>query len=151
MDLVGEGLDRVAQEGCSVHLAGLVVERDEGELRDAVELSRRHRSRRRCRCRDRFDVGKYGSGGSIGRWHWLVAGGAIGAGNGEVVGGTLQARYDTVYTQCMTAKGNRIGGPYIADLVYVSPPPYYRVLGIIFLMAGSRKRRSTDPSTLAQS
>jgi hypothetical protein len=39
--------------------------------------------------------------------------------------GCQQARYDTVYAQCMTAKGNRIGGPYIAEPVYVTPLPDY--------------------------
>ena len=37
MDLVRERLDRMPEEGCGVHLAGLVVELDEGELRDAVD------------------------------------------------------------------------------------------------------------------
>ncbi len=37
MDLVRERLDGVLQERRGVHLAGLVVELDEGELRDAVD------------------------------------------------------------------------------------------------------------------
>jgi hypothetical protein len=46
----------------------------------------------------------------------LIAGtGAVGSGNAAAAGGSLQARYDTVYAQCMTAKGNRIP----------PPPPYY--------------------------
>jgi uncharacterized protein YcfJ len=69
--------------------------------------------------------GNMGTGAALGAGTGLVAGTAIGAGNGEVSGGSLQARYDTVYAQCMTAKGNRIGAPYIAEPVYVSPPPYY--------------------------
>jgi hypothetical protein len=32
--------------------------------------------------------------------------------NEAAAGGSLQARYDTVYAQCMTAKGNRIPAPY---------------------------------------
>jgi uncharacterized protein YcfJ len=69
--------------------------------------------------------GNMGTGAALGAGTGLVAGTAIGAGNGEVSGGSLQARYDTVYAQCMTAQGNRIGAPYIAEPVYVSPPPYY--------------------------
>jgi len=66
-----------------------------------------------------------GTGAALGAGTGLVAGGAIGAGNGDVAGGSLQVRYDTVYAQCMTAKGNRIGGPPVAEPVYVYPTPYY--------------------------
>ena len=69
--------------------------------------------------------GNMGAGAALGAGTGLVAGSAIGAGNGDVAGGSLQARYDTVYAQCMTAKGNRIGGPPVAEPVYVYPPPYY--------------------------
>jgi outer membrane lipoprotein SlyB len=69
--------------------------------------------------------GNVGTGAALGAGTGLVAGSAIGAGNGDVAGGSLQARYDTVYAQCMTAKGNRIGGPPVAEPVYVYPPPYY--------------------------
>src|SRR6516165_10088848 len=46
-----------------------------------------------------------------------LAGAALGSAAGHVAaaGGSLQAKYDTVYAQCMTAKGNRIP----------PPPPYY--------------------------
>jgi hypothetical protein len=37
VDLVGEGLDHVPEEGRSRHLAGLVVELDAGEFRDPVD------------------------------------------------------------------------------------------------------------------
>jgi hypothetical protein len=69
--------------------------------------------------------GNMGTGAALGAGTGLVAGSAIGAGNGDAAGGSLQVRYDTVYAQCMTAKGNRIGGPPVAEPVYVYPPPYY--------------------------
>jgi hypothetical protein len=57
----------------------------------------------------------------------------VGAGNARAAGGSLQARYDTVYAQCMTAKGNRVQPPYAYQPgpvygpppVYVYPRPYY--------------------------
>ena len=69
--------------------------------------------------------GNMGAGAALGAGTGLVAGSAIGAGNADAAGGSLQVRYDTVYAQCMTAKGNRIGGLPVADPVYVYPPPYY--------------------------
>jgi outer membrane lipoprotein SlyB len=69
--------------------------------------------------------GNVGTGAALGAGTGLVAGSAIGAGSGDAAGGSLQVRYDTVYAQCMTAKGNRIGGPPVAEPVYVYPPPYY--------------------------
>jgi Glycine-zipper domain len=69
--------------------------------------------------------GNAGAGAALGAGTGLVTGSAIGAGNGNVAGGSLQARYDTVYAQCMAAKGNRIGGPPVAEPVYAYPPPYY--------------------------
>ena len=69
--------------------------------------------------------GNMGTGAALGAGTGLVAGSAIGAGNGDAAGGSLQVRYDTVYAQCMTAKGNRIGGPPVAEPVYVYPPPDY--------------------------
>jgi hypothetical protein len=69
--------------------------------------------------------GHAGAGAALGAGTGLVAGSAIGVGNGDVAAGSLQARYDTVYAQCMTAKGNRIGGPPVAGPIYGYPPPYY--------------------------
>ena len=69
--------------------------------------------------------GNMGTGAALGAGTGLVAGSAIGVGNADAAGGSLQVRYDTVYAQCMTAKGNRIGGPPVAEPVYVYPPPYY--------------------------
>jgi len=63
--------------------------------------------------------GHVGTGAAVGAGTGLVAGSAVGAGNARAAGGSLQARYDTVYAQCMAAKGNRVAGPP------VYPPPYY--------------------------
>src|SRR5262249_1508598 len=69
--------------------------------------------------------GNVGAGAAIGAGTGLVAGSAVGAGSARAAGGSLQARYDTVYAQCMTAKGNRVAAPYVAEPVYVYPRPYY--------------------------
>jgi hypothetical protein len=63
--------------------------------------------------------GKMGAGAAIGAGTGLVAGSAVGAGNARAAGGSIQVRYDTVYAQCMAAKGNRVAGPPMY------PPPYY--------------------------
>lgn len=68
--------------------------------------------------------GNAGAGAAIGAGTGLVAGSAVGAGNARAAGGSLQARYDTVYAQCMTAKGNHVQPPYV-EPVYVYPRPYY--------------------------
>ncbi|MFY9626554.1 MAG: hypothetical protein WAK03_00165, partial [Methylocystis sp.] len=61
---------------------------------------------------------------------------AVGAGNARAAGGSIQGRYDTVYAQCMSAKGNVVGGPggpgpgpgpvvvQPAPVVYAYPRPY---------------------------
>ena len=59
-------------------------------------------------------AGHVGTGAAVGAGTGLVAGSAVGS-NAAAAGGSLQARYDTVYAQCMTAKGNRVP----------PPPPYY--------------------------
>jgi len=70
--------------------------------------------------------GNVGAGAAIGAGTGLVAGSAVGAGNAGVAGGSIQARYDTIYAQCMTAKGNRVAEPTVmAEPVYVYPRPYY--------------------------
>jgi len=70
-------------------------------------------------------AGHVGTGAAIGAGTGLVAGSAVGASNARAAGGSLQARYDTVYAQCMKAKGNRIAGPPFAEPIYVYPRPYY--------------------------
>src|SRR5262249_43930436 len=60
-------------------------------------------------------AGHVGTCAAVGAGTGLVAGSAVGSGNAAAAGGSLQARYDTVYAQCMTAKGNRVA----------PPPPYY--------------------------
>jgi outer membrane lipoprotein SlyB len=70
-------------------------------------------------------AGHVGTGAALGASTGLVAGSAVGAGNARAAGGSLQARYDTVYAQCMSAKGNRVAGTPVAEPVYVYPRPYY--------------------------
>lgn len=68
--------------------------------------------------------GQMGRGAAIGAGGGLLAGSVVGAGNANAAGGSLQERYDTVYAQCMTAKGNVIQSPYVAaEPVYEPPPP----------------------------
>ena len=52
--------------------------------------------------------GAVGAGAAIGGATGLLAGSAVGAGNAQAAGGSLQARYDTAYTQCMYSKGNSV-------------------------------------------
>lgn len=75
-------------------------------------------------------AGHAGSGAALGAGTGLVAGSAVGAGNARAAGGSVQARYDTVYAQCMAAKGNRVGGPPPpppgpGPYPYPPPPGYY--------------------------
>jgi len=68
--------------------------------------------------------GNAGAGAAIGGGTGLAAGSVIGSGNAYAAGGSLQARYDTVYAQCMTAKGHHVQSPYaVVEPVYVYPPP----------------------------
>jgi outer membrane lipoprotein SlyB len=70
--------------------------------------------------------GHVGAGAAIGAGTGLVAGSVVGRQNARVAGGSVQARYDTVYAQCMTSKGNEIVESMPApDVVYVYPRPYY--------------------------
>ncbi|MGE0222688.1 MAG: glycine zipper family protein [Acetobacteraceae bacterium] len=62
--------------------------------------------------------GAMGAGAAIGGATGLLAGSAIGAGNAQASAGNLQQQYDTVYTQCMYARGNTVQAP---------PPPVYAV------------------------
>ena len=68
--------------------------------------------------------GQMGRGAAIDAGGGLLAGSVVGAGNADAAGGSLQERYDTVYAQCMTAKGNVMQSPYVAaEPVYEPPPP----------------------------
>jgi hypothetical protein len=78
--------------------------------------------------------GHMGTGAAIGAGTGLVAGSAVGAGNAWATGDSIQSRYDAVYAQCMSAKGNRVAPPpgpppvYVYEEpapVYVYPRPYY--------------------------
>lgn len=55
--------------------------------------------------------GAVGTGAAVGGVTGLIAGGAIGAGNAQAAGLSLQQRYDTAYTQCMYSKGNTVQSP----------------------------------------
>jgi len=81
--------------------------------------------------------GRAGPGAAIGAGTGLLAGSAIGAGNAAAAGGSVQARYDAVYAQCMHSRGNQVITPppppretvivYERPApVYVYPRPYYR-------------------------
>jgi OmpA family protein len=83
--------------------------------------------------------GNMGAGAALGAGTGLVAGSAVGAGNARAAGGSLQVRYDTVYAQCMTAKGNRIADhPSLNQSIFIRTP-ITGVLAIIILIAGNRK------------
>lgn len=75
--------------------------------------------------------GNMGAGAAIGAGTGLAAGGIVGANQANAAGGSLQNRYDTVYAQCMTAKGNVLPPPPPTVVVQEPPPvyverPYYR-------------------------
>ena len=71
--------------------------------------------------------GHVGTGAAIGAGTGLVAGSVVGSQNARAAGGSIQARYDTVYAQCMSSKGNQIldSMPPAPGPVYVYPRPYY--------------------------
>jgi len=50
-----------------------------------------------------------GTGAAIGAGSGLLLGSAVGQGQARQAGGSIQSRYDTVYAQCMAAKGNKVG------------------------------------------
>jgi len=66
-----------------------------------------------------------GTGAAIGGGAGMLLGSAVGSGQSRQAGGALQSRYDTVYAQCMAAKGHRVGESPIAQPVYVAPAPVY--------------------------
>ena len=64
--------------------------------------------------------GNMGAGAAIGAGTGLAAGAVVGSNQAAAAGGSIQQRYDTVYTQCMTAKGNVLPPP---PTVVVQEPP----------------------------
>jgi hypothetical protein len=73
--------------------------------------------------------GAVGAGAAIGGAAGLLMGSAVGANNAQAAGGSVQARYDTAYTQCMYSKGNTVqsapsgyAGGYPSGYY---PGPYY--------------------------
>jgi hypothetical protein len=62
-----------------------------------------------------------GTGAAIGAGSGLLLGTAVGSGSAREAGGSIQSRYDVVYTQCMAAKGNDVGG----GPGYPGAAPYY--------------------------
>lgn len=66
-----------------------------------------------------------GTGAAIGGGAGMLLGTAVGSGQSRQAGGALQSRYDTVYAQCMAAKGHKVGESPIAQPVYVAPAPMY--------------------------
>lgn len=76
-------------------------------------------------------AGNPGAGAAIGAGAGLVTGSAVGANAAAGTGYEMQAQFDTVYAQCMTAYGNTIQAgparaasiPYYAGSYY--PAPFY--------------------------
>jgi hypothetical protein len=74
--------------------------------------------------------GQAGTGAAIGAGAGLLTGSVVGTGNARRTGGAMQARYDTVYAQCMSAKGNKILPDNFDEpdsYVYERPAPVYVV------------------------
>ena len=73
--------------------------------------------------------GRAGAGAAIGAGTGLLAGSAIGAGKADAAGGSVQARYDNVYAQCMQSRGHQIvtppPPPRETVIVYERPEPVY--------------------------
>jgi hypothetical protein len=74
--------------------------------------------------------GDAGPGALVGAGGGLLVGSSIASNSASGSTGDLQDHYDTVYSQCMYAKGNKVPVPYgysSADMQQVSPvpPDYY--------------------------
>ena len=88
--------------------------------------------------------GHAGTGAAIGAGSGLLAGSLLGSASGSRAAASMQSHYDTAYTQCMIAKGERIAPPtpaspqvvfrpappppgviYVPAPVYVAAPPPY--------------------------
>jgi hypothetical protein len=68
--------------------------------------------------------GAMGAGAAVGAATGLLVGSAVGAGNAQAAAGNLQQRYDTVYTQCMYARGNTVQSPPVAYAANPYGPGY---------------------------
>ena len=66
-----------------------------------------------------------GTGAAIGGGAGMLLGSAVGSGQSAQAGGAIQSRYDTVYAQCMAAKGHKVGASTMATPVFVAPAPVY--------------------------
>lgn len=69
-----------------------------------------------------------GRGAAIGAGTGLVAGTMIGASNAQQTGGSVQARFDLTYAQCMRARGHDVlatAPPPPPVVVYERAPPVY--------------------------
>ncbi len=69
--------------------------------------------------------GNVGAGAAIGAGAGLLGGSAVGANGAQYSAAGLQQSYDTVYTQCMYAKGNTVQQPQVVVPVYGGYPPGY--------------------------
>ena len=67
--------------------------------------------------------GDAGIGAAIGAGSGALGGTLVGVGAGQAAAGTVQARYDVAYQQCMYAKGNQIPMRGTMQPQYGSSPP----------------------------
>lgn len=76
--------------------------------------------------------GRAGAGAAIGAGGGLLVGSSVASNSGAMSGGDLQDQFDTIYTQCMYAKGNRVpvsGSFSQTDSDQGAPPDYYSNTG----------------------
>jgi outer membrane lipoprotein SlyB len=66
--------------------------------------------------------GHAGRGAAIGAGTGLLAGSAVGVSQANSAGGSVQARYDSVYAQCMNQRGHQV----------IAPPPPPRETVVIY-------------------
>lgn len=84
--------------------------------------------------------GHAGTGALIGAGAGLAGGSIVGAQGGRQAAGSIQARYDRVYAQCMVSRGHRMSEPDVEPVVmvdaprpvYVYPRPYYWGAGVYY-------------------
>lgn len=79
-------------------------------------------------------AGNAGVGAAIGAGAGLLFGSAVGANNAQATSGSLQARYDAAYSQCMASKGNTISQPAVYSTVpaYAPPPVAYAPAPVVY-------------------